>query len=148
MWVPHIWLTDIPKTWWFKSCQHMTPLSHPHAILTSYVCPLLYYFPHMGHMDWSITHMPRYPSPTSCRTVVFWIVGHTTPFVFEHMGVVYPCLSWWHTFYIYLVIPSPSSQLVISPATWLYPRLFTCEDIPSGCKMWPHPDLHVHPLLK
>ena len=44
--------------------------------------------PNMGRMGWSGTHMPQYSLPNSCITVVRCAVGHTTPFVFEHIWVL------------------------------------------------------------
>ena len=41
LWVFHICLAYILKTWWFKIYPHVTPLSFPRAILLSYVFCLL-----------------------------------------------------------------------------------------------------------
>ena len=105
LWILHRLLTDILQTWWFKICKHVTPLIHTSAILPSSICNLSPYFPHMGRMDWSGTHMPQYTSPISCRIVVRCIVGHPTSFVSEHIGAVSTFCSWWHTFDISWAIP-------------------------------------------
>ena len=144
----HRYLTGILQTWWLKNFQHVTHLGHPHTILLSYVCCLPSCLPNMGHMGWSGTHMIQYISPDSCTTVVRCNVDHTKTFVFEHIWAVLLCWSRWHNFGISWLISTPWAQLVLLTSILLNTHLFLCEYRTPECQIWPHPDLHVHLLLR